>query len=99
MGVYSEEMRNSINQWVEEQVAQVQDRRKFMGKDPVEKEKLTLFRYLAIYSRCVNPYSNKDSYRLDADLQAYLEMCVCKTLAKLVDVIETPEEPNNQLSN
>jgi hypothetical protein len=99
MGVYSEEIRNSINQWVEEQVAQVQNRRKFMGKDLVEKEKVTLFRYLAIYSRCVNPYSNKDSYRVDADLQSYLEMCVCKTLAKLVDVIETQEEPNSLPNN
>jgi hypothetical protein len=53
---------------------------------------LTLFRYLTIMSRCVNPYSVKDSFRVHDDLQAYLEHLICQTLAKLVDVPDVPRD-------
>jgi hypothetical protein len=92
MGVYDAEFRDNINNWVENQIAQVKLRRKVTGDDPVEKDTLTLFRYLTIMCRCANPYSAKDAYKIDKDLHAYLELCVCKTLARLIDI---PESQND----
>lgn len=74
-----------MNDWVENQIAEVQNRRKVTGDDPVEKELLTLFRYLTILARCINPYSTEKSISLQEDLQAYLELCICRTVGRLVD--------------
>lgn len=63
------------------------------GDDPVEKDTLTLFRYLSIMSRCANPYSTKDAYKVDKDLAAYLELCICKSLARLIDIPESEQDP------
>lgn len=96
LGVYDADYRDNINTWVENQIAQVKLRRKVAGDDPVEKDTLTLFRYLTIMCRCVNPYSTKDAYRVDKDLECYLELCVCKSLARLIDIPES--QPDTYLS-
>ena len=88
LGVYDADFRDNVNDWIENQIAQVQMRRRVTTTDPVERDMLTLFRYLAIFGRCVNPYSVKDSFKVDSDLREYLEVCICKSLGRLLD---TPE--------
>ena len=85
LGVYDAEIRNNINQWVEDQIAHIQVRKRVSGDDPVEKNFLGLFRYLSVRSRVINPYTIRGSYRVDEDLSAYLEMCVCDCFSRLLD--------------
>ena len=92
MGVYDADFRDNVNTWIENQVAEVQNRRRVSGQDKVERDILTLFRYLTIMSRCLAPYSLKDSLRVNADIQAHLEHLVCHTLARLVDIPEAPRD-------
>lgn len=92
-GIYDPEVRDTINEWVENQIAQVQQRRKVTGKDKVHKEMVTLFRLLAIYYKCQYPYSNKHAYRVDKDLVSYLENLVCKTISRLVSFFEKNSIP------
>jgi hypothetical protein len=87
-GVYDGEVRDTINEWVEKNISEVQKRRKVAGKDILQKELLTLFRYLAIYYKCHYPYSNKQAYRVDGDLYDYLENLICRTLSRVVNVYE-----------
>ena len=49
---------------------------------------VTLFRYNAIYYKCLYPYSNKQAYRVDQDLFEYLESLICRTLNRLVGLFE-----------
>jgi hypothetical protein len=58
------------------------------GKDVLQKEILTLFRYLGIYYKCHYPYSNKQAYRVDADLYDHLENLICRTVSRVVNVFE-----------
>jgi len=62
----------------------VQRRFKTTGGSLVTKYTLTLFRFLAVYYKCLYPYSNKQSYRVDKDLFEYLETCVCGALANII---------------
>ena len=77
-----------MNEWIERQIVNVQKRRRVTGKDKAQKEMVTLFRYNAIYYKCLYPYSNKQSYRVDKDLFGYLETLVCRTLHRQILLFE-----------
>ncbi len=80
------ELRDDTNGWVVEQLAQVRYRRRVSGDDPVEKDVLSLFRYLAVWGRIVNPFTTKSLLRVDFEVQDQLETAICKTFANLLDL-------------
>ena len=74
-------------------MAEIELRKRKSGDDPVQKHTLTLFRYLTVRSRVINPYTVRGSYRLDSDLKGFLEQSICDSLAQLIDL---PDEIDRQ---
>lgn len=93
--MYDSEIRGRINEWVEDQMAEIELRHRKSGDDPVQRHTLTLFRYLSVRSRVVNPYTVRKSYRLDPDLDTHLAQSICDSLANLVDL---PDEIEKQFA-
>ncbi len=96
LGVYDSEIRGRINDWVEDQMAQIELRKRKSGDDPVQKHTLTLFRYLTVRSRVINPYTVRGSYRLDSDLNSFLEQSICDSLAHIIDVADEIERQTSE---
>ena len=80
------DIRDDINVWVQDQISEVKSRRRVSGDDSVDKDILSLFRYLTIWGRIINPYSIKTMLRVDYEVQDRLEQNICKTFANLLDL-------------
>lgn len=79
------EIRSDVNEWVENQIVQIQRKLPKRKKNSIEKNMLGLFRYSAILYRCLYPYSNKQSYRVDEDLQSLLEQSICELFINIFE--------------
>mmetsp|Transcript_4779 Transcript_4779/g.3973 ORF Transcript_4779/g.3973 Transcript_4779/m.3973 type:complete len:188 (+) Transcript_4779:1021-1584(+) len=83
------EFRDNTNQWIEDTLVEVRERRAYDRKDPKNMENLYLFRLLTIKYRILYPLKGHTPVDVDPDLNVTLENRICQTLHRLVQVPET----------